>query len=647
MAAIALNSLLTSQGIINADDFLGQIPLIWMRVISDSLIAIAYYLITWLLIYLLRSKQDLPSKKIIIVFATFVLACGTTHVFDIWNSWYSLSELSEVVKIITAIIALYMVSILIFSLPKIISLRSIGQLEAINQTLSQQIVEIEVKERETSQLNAELELRAKKRAEALKIAYQNLEETKKFKEKITDLVPSIIYIYDLQANQNIYVSRYTSEILGYSPQEIIDLKSQVWDELIDSSDIEAVKNHYHSCLNLKDDEYLEIEYRIQDSQGKWHWLHSKDTVFEKNDSGKPTQVLGIAYDVTESKEAQLETEELNKRLAREVTALAIRHQQRIKLGEMNGFLQACLSLQEAKIALPDLLQPLFPNTDGVVYLLNNSKDILETIATWGMITSEDHFSPRECWALRRSSPHKGEPTAPRIYCHHIHLQQNLTPTICLPMMAQGETMGLLYLHLNNSLCVSEAFQELGETVAQNIAMAFASLQLQETLRYQSLRDPLTGLFNRRFLEESLAREIDRAKRKKQFIGIIMIDIDHFKRFNDTYGHEAGDLVLQTVGNHLKKHIRQYDVACRYGGEELVIVMPDASLENTILRAEEIREGVKQLHLEYDGKKLDRITISVGVSCFPDDGIEVQSLIRAADKALYKAKQQGRDRVLRC
>ncbi|MGF1539244.1 MAG: diguanylate cyclase [Pleurocapsa sp.] len=650
MGATPYELLLASQEIINTPNYLGQISLSWVRVISDALIAIACYLITGILIYLLRYKVDLPSqdlKNIIIVFTGFVLACGTTHIFNIWSTWHFLSELSGVIEIITAIIALCMASILIFFLPEVVSLPSIAQLEAINKTLSQQITEIEAKERETSQLNTELELRAKKRAEALKLAYENLEKSKKFKEKITDLVPSIIYIYDLQANQYIYANRYISEILGYSPQEIIDLKSQMLDALLDSSDIEIVKNHYQNCLNLKEDEYLEIQYRIQDKQGKWHWLHSKDTVFEKDDCGQPTQVLGITYDVTESKEAQLKTEELNKRLAREVKALEIRNQKRIKLAEMNSFLQACLSLKEAKNALPDLLQPLFPNTDGAVYLLNNSKDILEAIATWGTITSDDHFLPQECWALRRSSPHKGDPTAPRIYCSHIHLEKNLTPTICLPMMAQGETMGLLYLHLNNSLCVSETFQELGETVAQNIAMAFASLRLQETLRYQSLRDPLTGLFNRRFLEESLAREIDRAKRKKQFIGIIMIDIDHFKRFNDTYGHEAGDLVLQTVGNYLKKQIRQYDVACRYGGEELVIIMPDAALENVILRAEEIRKGVRELHLEHDGKKLDRITISVGVSCFPDDGIEVQSLIRTADKALYAAKTQGRDRVLRC
>ena len=641
------NFVLVSQDILHGHFYLGQTPLVWLQALSDGFIAIAYYLIICALIYLVRSREDIPNKSIIFVFGVFILACGTTRIFDIWTLWYPSYWVSGVLKAITALVSFYTALTLIISMPKIIDLPSVSQLETVNQKLTKQIAEIEAAEQEIRQLNTELELRAEQRNVALEIAYKNLEESKKFKEKITDLVPSIIYIYDLEANQNIYCNRYSDDFLGYSAQEIVNLKSHMLDELIDSSDIDLVKQHYQNCLDLKEDEYLEIEYRIQDKQGKWHWLHGKNTIFEKDKNGKPKQVLGIAYDVTESKENQLKTEQLNKRLAREVKALEIRNQERIKLGEMNGFLQACLTLQEAQNALPDLLKSLFPNTNGAVYLISNSKDTLEAIATWGIINSDNTFLPQDCWALRRSSPHKGEPTKPGIYCNHIHSQNNLTPTICLPMMAQGKTIGLLYLRLNNSLSVSEAFQELGETVAQNIAMAFASLQLQETLRYQSLRDPLTGLFNRRFLEESLAREIDRARRKKQFIGIIMVDIDHFKHFNDTYGHEAGDLVLQQVGNYLQKQIRQYDMACRYGGEELVIIMPDASLENTILRAEEIRKGVKELHLEHDGQKLDRITISVGVSCFPDDGLQFQDLIRAADQALYKAKKQGRDRVLRC
>ena len=215
------------------------------------------------------------------------------------------------------------------------------------------------------------------------------------------------------------------------------------------------------------------------------------------------------------------------------------------------------------------------------------------------------------------------------------------------MIARGETIGMLHLRFNRTETISQSNQDLAVTVAQNLAISFANLKLQEKLRFQSLRNPLTGLYNRRYLRNALKREIDRAYRKQQFVSVIMLDIDHFKRFNDVYGHSAGDLVLSTVGAYLLNQIRQYDIACRYGGEELVIVMPDASIEVTILRAEEIRAGIKKLELEHEGKKLESISVSIGISCFPDDSIDPEKLIRAADKALYKAKEQGRDCVIRC
>ena len=215
------------------------------------------------------------------------------------------------------------------------------------------------------------------------------------------------------------------------------------------------------------------------------------------------------------------------------------------------------------------------------------------------------------------------------------------------MIAKGETIGVLYLQLLKREQISQSTQDLAETIAQNLALAFANLKLQEKLRYQSLRDPLTGLYNRRYLQEALAKEIDRAHRKQQFVSVIMLDVDHFKQFNDIHGHSAGDLVLSKIGAYLLSETREYDVTCRHGGEEFIIVMPDASIENSILRAEKIREGIKQLRLEYEGKKLEPISVSIGVSCFPDDSINADCLIRAADKALYQAKEKGRDCVTRC
>ena len=168
---------------------------------------------------------------------------------------------------------------------------------------------------------------------------------------------------------------------------------------------------------------------------------------------------------------------------------------------------------------------------------------------------------------------------------------------------------------------------------------------ESQLRELSIRDPLTGLFNRRYLEEMLALEMIRAARKRYPIGIVMADIDHFKRFNDTYGHAAGDAVLVQVANFLRAHIRSSDVACRYGGEEFILILPEASLEITQMRAGHMREDIRHIHVQYKEKTLEAITLSLGVAVFPDHGSTNDAILGAADAAMYRAKRDGRDRVV--
>ena len=175
-------------------------------------------------------------------------------------------------------------------------------------------------------------------------------------------------------------------------------------------------------------------------------------------------------------------------------------------------------------------------------------------------------------------------------------------------------------------------------------MALSNLKLHETLRSQSIRDPLTGLFNRRFMEESLELEIRRATRNQRPLGVIMIDLDHFKHFNDTFGHEAGDTLLRELGSFLQGNIRAEDIACRYGGEEFTLILPEGTAEVTQQRANFLREAVKRMDVTHRGRPLGRITISMGVSIFPEHGRTRDALLEAADEALYRSKDQGRDRV---
>ena len=191
---------------------------------------------------------------------------------------------------------------------------------------------------------------------------------------------------------------------------------------------------------------------------------------------------------------------------------------------------------------------------------------------------------------------------------------------------------------------TEAEERLAVTVSEHIALALSNLKLRETLHNLSIRDPLTGLFNRRYLEETLEREIRRAVRKNHPLGLIMLDIDHFKPYNDAFGHQAGDVVLREVGKFLRNSTRSEDIACRFGGEEFLLVLPEASLETTLQRAEEIRGGIKHLDVEFAGKVLGEITISVGVSSYPQHGSTAEKLLACVDKALYQAKSLGRDNV---
>ncbi|MBD2005196.1 MULTISPECIES: diguanylate cyclase [Cyanophyceae] len=372
----------------------------------------------------------------------------------------------------------------------------------------------------------------------------------------------------------------------------------------------------------------------------------------------------ILRDITERKASEEALQAANTELRSWVKELESRNREIALLGEMSDILQTCLSIEEAYSAIAGLVQPLFPNFSGGVFVINSSKQIVEAVATWGdsTFTSQLLFTPNECWALRRGRSHLFECDHRGLHCKH-RLGIRLDPTrrtnteenysqspippasLCVPMMAQGEALGVLYLSSQALGQFTQAKQQLATTVAEHIGLALANLKLHEALKQQSIRDTLTGLYNRRYLEESLEREISRAERKQQSLGIIMIDVDHFKRFNDTFGHEAGDTVLRELGVFLKSHTRGSDIACRYGGEELTLILPETSLEATRERAEAIREGVKHLNLQNRRQSLGSITLSIGVAIFPTHGLTGSAVIRAADAALYRAKQQGRDRVL--
>ena len=220
------------------------------------------------------------------------------------------------------------------------------------------------------------------------------------------------------------------------------------------------------------------------------------------------------------------------------------------------------------------------------------------------------------------------------------------------MLARGKTLGLLHLKSDSDFAQGDdGGRESGynshivSTMAKLAALALGNIKRHDALQNYAIYDSLTGLFNRRYMEETLKREVSRVARNKEPLGLIMVDIDHFKQFNDSYGHAAGDLLLRSVGDFFKDNIRREDIACRYGGEEFVLILPGSSLENTCRRAEQLHEEIKRVRVRHRGSFVSSIEVSMGVVVFSEHGTSAELLLESADKALYKAKAQGRNRIV--
>lgn len=314
------------------------------------------------------------------------------------------------------------------------------------------------------------------------------------------------------------------------------------------------------------------------------------------------------------------------------------------LEQLIDILQASFSFEDTPIE--PLMQQLFPNSTGAIYVTNSSKNLLEAIATWGSLplTSDPLFIPSECIALRRGQAHLVDDTHHGLICQHIRTNFLPVETLCLPMVAHGETLGVLYISSLERGQIAET-QQQALKVARHVGLALANLKLRETLQNQSLRDPVTKLFNRGYLEESLEREIRRSQRHPQSLGIILLEVDGFEEFTNEFGFEAGDVLRRELGMFLLSQIRASDIACRYAGEAFLLLMPEASLAITHRRAEQVRQNVKYLKIEYKRQILNSVTISCGVASFSEHGLTGKAVIQAASAALNRAKAQGRDRVI--
>jgi len=358
----------------------------------------------------------------------------------------------------------------------------------------------------------------------------------------------------------------------------------------------------------------------------------------------------ISEQIKATQAQQRHAESLNQ-LVRE---LELRTRQTSALNEMGSLLACSGNVQDACTVVADSVRKLFPEArSGALYLFKSSRNLVEAAVQWGQTgTSEASFLPDACWSLRRGQPHWSDLPGSGIGCQHL-TKRSKTECLCVPMVAQGNTLGVFHLefesigevrHKPGAESHRDSHQQLAISVASQVGLSLASLQLRETLREQSIRDPLTHLFNRRFLEESLARELELASRKRQSVAVLFLDLDHFKKFNDAFGHAAGDMVLQSLADLFRTFFRSTDICCRYGGEEFAIVLPESTAGDAANRANAFRSEVKRLRLQYKKQTLGQISISAGVAAFPEHCMSSEELLKIADQCLYQSKARGRDVV---
>jgi diguanylate cyclase (GGDEF)-like protein/PAS domain S-box-containing protein len=484
---------------------------------------------------------------------------------------------------------------------------------------------------------------------------------------LAEAIPQIVWTASPDGLTS-YINKRWYEMTGANENQGL---GSGWLAIVHPDDRAGCQEKWRECM--RSGATYEIEYRLYDPNKGYRWYLGR-AVPLRNASGEIEQWFGTCTDIEDQKHnqqileqqikertealadanarlqeeiverdfARRELDEQNAKMMRDLTERSQRATLLAKMGEM---MQSCVSKDEVFAAALGFAPKIFPSSRGAVVLLNSARSLAEIAGSWYECRLPvPVFEPNACWALRTGHPHlvvAGDTTAP---CAHAAGVAH--SYLCIPILAQGEALGILHFQATDEApTLADSELSFKTTFAGQVGLSVANIRLREALRSQSIKDPLTGLYNRRYLTEMLERETRRAVRGAQSLGVLMIDLDHFKKFNDTYGHDAGDAVLRETASFLSKSIRAEDVVCRFGGEEFVVILPTADLNAAHARGERIRSKLHELTVLHHGQSLGMITISVGVAELPLHGTSPKDLLAAADAALYRAKREGRDRVV--
>lgn len=318
------------------------------------------------------------------------------------------------------------------------------------------------------------------------------------------------------------------------------------------------------------------------------------------------------------------------------------------IGQMSSWLFSAQSLGELVAIVGESMSHIFPHANGTLYLYSNSRDCLEYAGGWGAERDrEEHFKPDACWALRRGKGYTYGAQEISLLCAHVGTPRGAYA--CIPIIAHGDMIGLLHFDFYRIPAggMNEAERlrlqrklELAQICVEQISLATAIVRLQDELRTHSVKDPLTGLWNRRWFLDMAANELRRANRSSKPLAMVMLDVDHFKRFNDEHGHDAGDTALKVLAAHLADVDREGVYAARFGGEEFAVICTNMECDEAARLVDGLRDKVAKAPILHAGQRLPSLSFSAGVA-MAHAIKDLRTLIACADKALYAAKAAGR------
>ncbi|MFN6529403.1 GGDEF domain-containing protein [Nostoc sp. ChiSLP03a] len=573
-------------------------PIYWNCIIAHSITAFSYFGIPIVIgVFFAKTKATIPPKFWLAFFLSggFVLFCGFHHLLAIFEPHIAVSLLHSGVLDLMAFVSL---SALFYLMPT-----------------AYQILEAIARYQEDT---------------------RELQRSQQMQRLFLDQGPFAAYIKDEKSR----VLYYNQEI-----QSRFSVDSQEWLGKTDSEFLpdpeegrQVMENDRVVLKTLRPLKLIE-KVKVSDNNQPCYWLSFK---FPFSDYATGAyRIGGISIDITESIEAQRSLTDLNRQLEEETLELEAKKRELIYLSDMAEMLYSCESEDEVYQVVALTCSKLFPNMSGSIYIIANSKNYVQMNSFWGgQRRSKEIFSLSDCWALRRGKLNLLSPRNSGLMCSHL-IQPVSGAHLCIPLFAQSEVVGSL--HLDALEEISPENRQTSEIIARTLGIALNNLSIKQRLTYENLRDGMTQLFNQSYMETITEQRLAEAERSGQPLSIIFLDIDNFKSYNSRYGHVTANIVLQGLAKLLLKSIRSFDIACRWGGEEFVIVMPNMTLETLRKRVEQLRVDIERMQLKDGDRLLESITASFGIAV-SEPGITVKDFLNRANQAMLEAKRTGKNRV---